>query len=414
MKTTSDAGPSSSLEVPIEPGGTVDVNLTSASLTLRGGSGDRVVVRTLDGEPLGDNIRIEAEPGVVRIRDVEGGWKVGPVSISARRSRDIAIDLPRTALVALRTLNGDVVATGIGADSRWSTASGDLRLAVEGGHVQLESMSGDAVLEATGTLTVAARTASGDLHIRGRRFERLDATTTSGDVHVEGDLAQTAPHAITSVSGDVELVTSSPVRLQVQTITGDVRATGRHQAEGGRGMRTLVVGDGSVEVTVRTTSGDVRLRSSEDGEKARAHVASPRPVAPVEPVAPVAPVAPVPPVPPAAPVPPSGFAPGPGATPPLGVPMPAARAAEAPDASSSDAAEPPAHPAPDDEPAPRPIDPEEDTHAWNAAGPVADRREADRLEVLRALERGDVDIETAARRLEALEQAGPRYFRGWC
>jgi hypothetical protein len=70
---------------------------------------------------------------------------------------------------------------------------------------------------------------------------------------------------------------------------------------------------------------------------------------------------------------------------------------------------------PADEASPlRPIDAEEDTHAWNAPGPVVDRRGADRLEVLRALERGDLDIETAARRLEALEQAGPRYFRGWC
>ncbi len=67
-----------------------------------------------------------------------------------------------------------------------------------------------------------------------------------------------------------------------------------------------------------------------------------------------------------------------------------------------------------DAPAPRPIDAEEDTQAWTGAEPVVDRREADRLEVLRALERGDLDIETAARKLEVLEQAGPRYFRGWC
>ena len=48
-----------------------------------------------------------------------------------------------------------------------------------------------------------------------------------------------------------------------------------------------------------------------------------------------------------------------------------------------------------------------------ATGPL-DRREAARLEILRALERGDLDIEDASHKLEILEDAGPRYFRGWC
>jgi hypothetical protein len=48
-----------------------------------------------------------------------------------------------------------------------------------------------------------------------------------------------------------------------------------------------------------------------------------------------------------------------------------------------------------------------------ATGSV-DRREAARLEILRALERGDLDIEDASHKLEILEDAGPRYFRGWC
>ena len=61
----------------------------------------------------------------------------------------------------------------------------------------------------------------------------------------------------------------------------------------------------------------------------------------------------------------------------------------------------------------RPIS-DDDTQAWNAPEPAIDRREAERLDVLRALERGDVDVETASRRLELLDEAGPRSFRGWC
>ena len=69
--------------------------------------------------------------------------------------------------------------------------------------------------------------------------------------------------------------------------------------------------------------------------------------------------------------------------------------------------------APDVPPRPRPIG-DDDTQAWNAPEPAIDRREAERLDVLRALERGDMDVETASRRLEALDEAGPSSFRGWC
>ena len=45
---------------------------------------------------------------------------------------------------------------------------------------------------------------------------------------------------------------------------------------------------------------------------------------------------------------------------------------------------------------------------------LADLREAARLEVLRALERGELDVEAASHRLEILDAAGPSSFRGWC
>src|SRR4051812_22180469 len=360
-------------EVALPPGATVDIYLTSSNLRLRGVDGDRIVVRALDGERLDDEITIDAAADVVRVRDAQSTWKLGPFNVTSRRSRDLAIDLPRMAGVVVRTLSGDVEAAAICGDSRWASASGDLRVSVEGGRVQLETMSGDAVLEASGTIALTARTVSGDLRVRARRLDELDASTTSGDVRIESELGGATTHVVNSVSGDVELVTASPVRLQVETIAGDVHASGPHTSEGARGRRTLGVGDGSVAVSVRTTSGDVRLRAVEGGATATPSKLRVQPTAAAAPAAseiadvpdaPAVPAAPVAPAPPVAPI--------------------------------------------------LALDAEEDTQAWNAPGPIVDRREADRLEVLRALERGDLDIETAARRLEILEQAGPRYFRGWC
>lgn len=387
---TGHAPASAARTLPLEPGGTVEIAVSSGDVRLRGTDGDHVVVRRRDGDPLGDDVALEAEPGLVRIR---GGHHVdlrlGPVSVRTGGSPDLDIELPSWAAVALRTLSGDVVAAGIGGASRWASASGDLRISTSAGPVQLQTMSGDATLECTAAIDVGARTVSGDVRIRAPRLEASEVTTTSGDIRLQAELAATGRHTISSVSGDVEIATPSPVRLEAQTIAGDVRAEGPHTADGGRGRRTLVVGDGSVAVSVRTTSGDVRLRAATSTSSGAASAPEPAsaPESALAPERPAAPDRPAAPQQPVAPEPPTSFAPQPPFAP-----------------------EPPT---PVAGPGVRPIS-DEDTQSWSAGQPLVDRREAARLDILRALERGDLDLETASRRLEILEESGPRYFRGWC
>jgi hypothetical protein len=209
-------------------------------------------------------------------------------------------------------------------------------------------MSGDLLLEASVPVAVTARSVSGDIRVRAPRLDSVSLATTSGDVLLDGALAAGAAHTVSSVSGDVQVATGSPVRLDAQTVAGDVRASVPHRAEGGRGHRTLVVGDGSVALSVRTMSGDVRLRGGA-----------------TEPVAPPAAPTPMPaPAPAAAPMPPTA----------------------------------PAAPAPASPPVPAMTQPD---------------AESARLEVLRALERGEIDVEAASKRLEALEDGVPKPAGGW-
>jgi hypothetical protein len=400
-------------EVPLAPGGTVEIQLSSADLRVRGTDTDRVVVRTRNGRPVDGQVRIEASTGLVRIREGDSGLRLGPVHITTRGSSDLDIDVPATATVVVRTLSGDVVADGIRGASRWTSAGGDLRVAVSGGSVAMETMSGDAILEAAGAVALTARTVSGDLRVRAPRLDAVRASTTSGDVHIEGDLDAGSAHVISSVSGDVEIVTASPVRLDTQTIAGDVRATGSHVSEGGRGRRVLVVGDGSVQVSVQTTSGDVKLQAL------GLRVPSSPPI-PMPAPAPAAPSAPVPlpaPAPPEAPSAPEalGVPPEPGvvvaeaaASPNLMRAGSEAALPQGPNAESEVALTDPVEAAQVEAPA------NVDDRTWNGAPSEVDRREAARLDVLRALERGDLDVESASLRLEILEDAGPRAFRGWC
>jgi hypothetical protein len=380
-------------EVALAPGGEVSINLTSSDVRVTAVDGDVVTIRTRGGEDIDDEILVEDEPGRVFIRDAERGYRIGPVRFGSGGSVALDVDVPRTARLICKTLSGDVEAHGVGHESRWSTASGDLHLVVGGGSLILDTMSGDATVESAGPIGIRARTVSGDLRLHAPKIEALQASSTSGDIRLDADLGSAFEHIVTSVSGDVFLHTSSPVRLETQTIAGDVRATGVHSAEGGRGRRTIIVGDGSVRLGVKTTSGDIRLQGRGTAgippipmPAAPAGPAAPAmpkaPAAPAAPVAPARPTAPVPPVPPVAPEPPV-----------VDASWVVAEAEAAPNLVRPDSA-------PDG--------------AWSGAESMVDRREAARLDILRALERGELDIEAASYRLAQLDEAGPRSFRGFC
>jgi DUF4097 and DUF4098 domain-containing protein YvlB len=342
--------------LPLEPGATVEVFLTSGDVRVRGTDEAHLVIRTRDGRSLDDAVTIEAAPGLVRIRDAAAEFRLGPIRLPSRRSGDLDLEVPRGMTLAVRTLSGDLDATGIRGASRWTTASGDVQLVIETGPVAIETMSGDVVLMGEGSLAVTARTVSGDLRLTAPLLDGLDLASTSGDVRVEGDLRPGAKHVIASVSGDVDLSTGSPVRIETRTIAGDVRVTGPHRTEGGRGRRTVVVGAGSTPVEIRTTSGDISVQAMPGGA-----LPLPAPVAPAIELAEPLESAPV--------------------------------------------------------PASAPVSPAQG-HTPASSGPelgalsIADLREGARLEILRALERGEVDIETAAHGLEVLEEAGPRGFGG--
>lgn len=349
--------------LPLGPDGEVEILLTASDLRVRGVDGDLVIVRTRGGEPIDREVVLDGSPGRVRIRDAGGEARFGPFRIRSRRTAALDIDLPRRAQVSMRTLSGDVDAAGIAGASRWSTASGDLRLELDGGPVAIDSMSGDVELRASVATAVAARTVSGDLRVRAPLIDGLSLSTTSGDVRVEGPLGGGVEHQISSVSGDVELATSSPVRVEADTVSGDIRGSGTSVEKGGRGRRTLLIGNGSVAVSVRTTSGDVRVRGGSGAEVRPVPVAATHPVVPARPELAATPAIPAIPAAPSRPDP---------------VPSAPALVVIAEATASSNLIPGTARP--------------------------ADRVEAARLEVLRALEQGELDVDAAARALDQLEQ----------
>lgn len=328
--------PTPAISHPIGRHGTVTIKLASAELRVFGTDGDHAVVRTPGNRELPARVTVETTDGGLTIREREHfglSFGIGDKTIQ------LEVELPAETDITIDTASGELEATGLRGEQRYRTASGDTRLHAVAGRIELNSVSGDAEIELAAATDLAIRSVSGDVSVTGGELNGLRIGTTSGDIRVDSPIRGRTGNQIDTLSGDVSLVAEGGMRIQARTVSGDLTSDVPHRSEGRMGRRTLVVGDGSIEVDFRSVSGDLQV-----------HDARRRGITPP---APAAPVPPAPPVPPAVPVP-SASAGGP----------------TGPDAA-----------------------------------PVAGSSDGERLEVLRKLEAGELDVAAAMDRLAALDAA---------
>ena len=245
--TTTPANPRAARSTPAAPSTS---SWPASDLRIRGIDGDHVSSGPATGARSMARSRSRPRPawsgsGTGRARSASARCTCAP-GLSG-----LDIDVPADRGDRVRTVTGDVVPGGRRREPLGLDASGDIQVAVAG-PVAIDSMSGDAVvgLPPPGLI---GRTVSGDVRVRAPRLDGSSFSTTSGDVHLAAAIhRRRPPHRSSVVSGTL---TSRPtVRPRGDpTITGDVRWKGPHPTEGGRGNRTVVVGDGSVGLSVSTT-----------------------------------------------------------------------------------------------------------------------------------------------------------------
>ncbi|HEY8436981.1 MAG TPA: DUF4097 family beta strand repeat-containing protein, partial [Candidatus Limnocylindrales bacterium] len=344
------------VDQPIAAGGRLTIRLPAADVRIAPGRPGFVTVRSLDGRSVPDVVVVEpADDGVsIRLRE-RFGLTIG------RRSRAIALDvaMPLDAKLATDLASGDIETRGLRAAQRHRTASGDLRLLDAGGSIEINTVSGDTRIELAVPADLGFRSVSGDLDLTGGRLTALRVSTTSGDVRLGSPLTGAAENAIETMSGDVRIVAVAGIRVEARTVSGDLSSDLPHRTEGSMGRRTLILGDGSVRLAFRSVSGDLRVvrAGTVDVETIDTAFADPTRALPGLPSRPSLPSLP---------------------------PLPGASAIE-PSASHDDST-------PDAPAAPRPAAP-------------ADGDE--RMSVLRALERGELDVATAMERLAELDAEDP-------
>lgn len=348
MTTSTDA---STLEHRIGSAGRLQIRMMSGSISIRAVEGETVRVRERNGRSLAEGFRIETSADRLSLTSNEkfGGVDFIVFSIGRRSGLALEVDVPRGATVGVESASAEISLSGLAGSMKVRTASGDVRLDGVRGSLELDAVSGDARITANGPLDLRARTISGDVTMHGPRLGRAILQTTSGDVRLDALLQGPGPFEIQTVSGDATIVGRSGIRVEARTVTGDLRSELPNRRDSAPGRKMLIVGDGGTPLAFRSVSGDLRVTAPRDAmTPAVAQEGHDKPMTPAMPGVPDAPSAPVPVVPP--------------------VP-PASRAADTADV------------------------------AREAGHEVA------RLDVLRALERGDMSVEAAMARIADIDEA---------
>jgi DUF4097 and DUF4098 domain-containing protein YvlB len=274
--------------------GTLELTNTLGHVQITGGGGDDVRINAVKRVWHADDAQGKAQLQQLHIRIAERG---GVVSIrtdnpSPREINgliDYTVSVPATAMVVVRTTAGNVQVTNVRGELRAETVSGHVTASSLGPRSTLKTASGDVEISASEGTELSASTVSGAVLLRGVKVRTLDLASVSGQVRADveaervrvrsisgqieyaGTLSRNGRYELQSHSGDVLVTPGESVgfELDATTFSGDIRSdvalTVNDTRQGpprARGNRRIVgvAGDGSALLSLRSFSGDIRLR----------------------------------------------------------------------------------------------------------------------------------------------------------
>jgi putative adhesin len=278
-------GVGTTLEHRIGPRGRFSLRQASGDILIRGVEGDTVRVKSLDDKSLSDVFDVEVGDDRVELRQRDG-FELGLGMFRRGHSTDLKIEVPHGASLSIETASADIGATDLSGTKRFRTASGEVSLARIAGGVDVETVSGEIEIEGAAPLDLSARTVSGDMDVRVPSVRRLEIGTTSGDIRLDAELSGNGPFAMRSISGDATIVGRSGFRVEAETITGDLSSDLPSKRESMPGRKILVVGRPGPTLTFRSVSGDLRVSEPRDAapkvEASRASMAAAADAAPAD------------------------------------------------------------------------------------------------------------------------------------
>ncbi len=233
--------------------GQLTINNVSGEVRLRGIDGGEATVRirSESGRSEWLPVTVRKGDGALTI-DVEkhGSFAMFGTWFGSHDGIEFDVSVPRAARVSINTVSADIRAAALTGEQAYKTVSGDLLIESTGGKVRAVTVSGDLNVDAQSPLELTANTTSGDVLVRGATVDRFDAHTVSGDIRLDGSLAAGNVHTVETVSGDFTVNSPSGVTVDVKR-SMDLRHGG---------SRGFIAGDGAAQVHFRTLSGDCDVR----------------------------------------------------------------------------------------------------------------------------------------------------------
>jgi Toastrack DUF4097 len=241
--------------------GQFTLSVAAGSVEIRAGdSGEAVVLARSEGG------RADALP--LSVRKSDGTLQIEVTDRSAfapfsgwfgRHSGvDFQVTLPAGARATISTVSADIRSEGLVGEQTYKTVSGDAELAPAGGRLRVSTVSGDMQVRNSGSIELSLSTTSGDMRVRGAELKAFDARSVSGDIDLAGSLAAGPLHSAETVSGDLAIDAHGGVTVDI-----------RRGLDFGGGPRTLVSGDGAAQLRFRTLSGDVRVEGGRRADEPR-------------------------------------------------------------------------------------------------------------------------------------------------
>lgn len=181
-------------------------------------------------------------------------------------SAPVSIDGLDGGKIDVESVSGRIRANLRSPEVSMQTVSGTIDLAGRAGRADLQTVSGD-ITAPNVSDKIDAQTVSGRMTIGGGPWKEANFSTVSGDTQINGSVVEGGKIDVDSMSGDVQiqLPPGTSAHLEASTFSGDLRSDWGSPSKGedgpGKELKTTI-GGGAGNIHVESFSGDVRVRNT--------------------------------------------------------------------------------------------------------------------------------------------------------
>ena len=253
----------------------LDIDWPTGKITVSASDSKDVSIKETSKNELDDKYKVHswAEGSTLHIRFCKSGERCDEdktLEISVPKDtdfRDISVDCSSadatveglsSVKVSMDASSGNMTYNGSADSFSADTSSGNISFSGEASEISAECSSGEVSIEQTGKAdSISAETSSGDIKISAEHTDKLSVDSSSGDKVIR--LAEMpSDTSIEASSGDIELYLpeNADFTAEIDTASGDIDY---ELPMSKKGDDTYICGSGTNELSIDTSSGDVKI-----------------------------------------------------------------------------------------------------------------------------------------------------------